>query len=84
MNGKRVSGSEKGSKNKYPSSSWCLHKGKCSESIRIFNLLFMNDVLCYWTEHNIKQKEILKRKPVNKSEIRIYLSLFDYWCFNVM
>jgi hypothetical protein len=43
MNGIRVSGSEKISNNKYPISFWYLHKGKCSESIWIFNLYLMND-----------------------------------------
>lgn len=46
MNGIRVSESEKESKNKYSSSFWYLHKGKRSESIRIFNLLFTNDYMC--------------------------------------
>ena len=47
MNGKRVSGSEKGSKNKNPAAFVIYRKENVLKvSTRIFNLLFMDDDMC--------------------------------------
>jgi hypothetical protein len=55
-------------------------------TIRILYVLFMYDDKCSLlldrTKHNTKGNT--ERKPVNKAEIIIYLSLFSYWWFSAM